>query len=253
MFWFPKRAPLATRAGRTPARRSSPFRPRLEALEDRLAPATFTVNTTADTPDANPGSGTDLDPFGHVSLRSAITEADTLGGPNTIIVPAGTYRLALTSTLGDLSITDGLTLTGAGANLVTVDALGLNRVFEVSSLSGVTLSGLTITGGNVTGHGGGILNTGNLTLLNCAIDGNTATGMDGGSDAAGGQPQDPGTVSGLGGGIYNSLALTVVNCTLSNNKAVGGNGDFPPNGGGGGGAAAWAAGCSTTAPARSSC
>jgi hypothetical protein len=251
-WWFRRmtRRSGAPRAGRVRNRSGRPaLRPRLEALEGRLAPATFTVNTTDDTPDANPGSGTALDPFGHVSLRSAIMECDALGGPNTIIVPAGAYRLPL----GKLSITDGLTLTGAGANLVTVDALGLNRVFEVSSLNAVTLSGLTVTGGKVAGHGGGILNSGNLTLLNCAIDGNTAAGMDGGLAAAGRQPQDPGTVSGLGGGIYTSGALTVVSCTLSNNKAVGGNGASGPHGGGAAGAAAWGAGCSTTAPARSSC
>jgi hypothetical protein len=211
------------------------LQPRFEVLEDRLAPATFAVNTTDDTPEARPGSGTALDPFGHVSLRSAIMEADALGGANTITVPAGTYRLTLASTLGDLSITDGLTLSGVGADAVTVDALGVSRVFEVSLSAPVTLSGLTITGGKVVGHGGGILNTGNLTLRDCAIDGNTATGMDGGSAAAGGQPHDPGTVSGLGGGIYSNGALTVVNCTLSHNKAMGGNGASAPQGGGGGG------------------
>jgi len=214
-------------------REEARFRPGLEMLEPRWVPAIFTVNTFADSVAANLTTGQDS--TGHISLRSAIQAANFQGGSNTIDVPAGTYRLLLASTVGDLSITDGLTITGAGANVVTVDALGLNRVFEVSSLNAVTLSGLTITGGNVTGHGGGILNSGNLTLLSCAVDGNTATGMDAGSDAVGGEPQNPGTVSGMGGGIYNSGALTFTNCTVSNNKVVGGNGGSPPEGFGGGG------------------
>ena len=132
-WWFRRmnRHGEAPRAGRARGGRRSALRPRLEALENRLAPATFTVNTTDDTPDAHPGDGTAHDASGHVSLRSAVTEADTLGGANTIVVPAGTYRLTRASTLGDLSITDGLTLSGAGASAVTVDALGLSRVFEV--------------------------------------------------------------------------------------------------------------------------
>jgi hypothetical protein len=163
-------------------------------------------------------------------------------------VPAGTYRL----TLGDLSITDGLTLTGAGANVVTVDALGLNRVFEVLSSAAVTLSGLTITGGSVTGHGGGILNSGNLTLLNCAIDGNTATGMDGGSLAAGGQPQNPGTVSGLGAGCTTAAPWpsSTARCRTTRQSAA--TAPAPSTATPGAGAAAWTVGFSTTAAALSS-
>jgi CSLREA domain-containing protein len=58
--------------------------------------ATFTVNTTADTPDLNPGDGNCADASGACSLRAAIMEANALGGgPHTIVLQAGqTYTLS---------------------------------------------------------------------------------------------------------------------------------------------------------------
>jgi CSLREA domain-containing protein len=49
---------------------------KLEALEDRCTPATFWVNTTEDTPDANPGDGFAVDTKGFTSLRAAIQEGN---------------------------------------------------------------------------------------------------------------------------------------------------------------------------------
>ena len=68
------------------------FQPQLMVLEDRVAPAAFTVNTLSDTHAKNLTTGTDS--TGHVSLRSAIEAADHLGGSNTISLPAGTYDLS---------------------------------------------------------------------------------------------------------------------------------------------------------------
>jgi hypothetical protein len=44
---------------------------RLEALEDRVTPATFTVTSLDDTDDADPGDGKALDANKQVPLRSA--------------------------------------------------------------------------------------------------------------------------------------------------------------------------------------
>ncbi|WP_051871201.1 CSLREA domain-containing protein [Chloroflexus sp. MS-G] len=57
--------------------------------------ATFTVNTTNDTADANPGDGVCADSAGRCSLRAAVMEANALGGgPHTIVLQAGqTYTL----------------------------------------------------------------------------------------------------------------------------------------------------------------
>src|SRR5262249_51788819 len=60
-------------------------RPRLEQLEDRVTPAIFHVTTTAD--EVTPGGG--------VSLREAIIAANTNPGPDTIVLPAGTFNLSI--------------------------------------------------------------------------------------------------------------------------------------------------------------
>ncbi|MGC8856466.1 MAG: CSLREA domain-containing protein [Anaerolineae bacterium] len=54
--------------------------------------ASFTVNTTADTVDANPGNGSCAGSSGNCSLRAAIMETNALAGADTIFIPTGTYR-----------------------------------------------------------------------------------------------------------------------------------------------------------------
>ena len=62
--------------------------------------ATFTVDSTADAVDANPGDGVCDDGLGNGTLRAAIMEANALAGADTIDIPAGIYTL----TLGALTI-----------------------------------------------------------------------------------------------------------------------------------------------------
>ena len=73
--------------------RRKPIRLTLEALEERTTPTVFTVNSLADTVAVNLSTGTDQ--FGQVSLRSAIMAVDNGGGGDTIILPAGPYKLTL--------------------------------------------------------------------------------------------------------------------------------------------------------------
>ena len=90
-------------------------------MEARALLATFTVNSTLDAVDANPGGGTALTANGQITLRSAIQEANALAGGDTLSLPAGTYTLTIPGTgengaaKGDLDITGDLTITGAGA------------------------------------------------------------------------------------------------------------------------------------------
>ena len=51
--------------------------------------ATFTVNTTADTVDVNPGDGVAEDAAGNTSLRAAIMEANASPGPTASRCPLG--------------------------------------------------------------------------------------------------------------------------------------------------------------------
>ena len=57
--------------------------------------ATFTVNTTDDTVDANPGDGIAADASGYCSLRAAIMEANALAGMDTIVLPGGIFTLTI--------------------------------------------------------------------------------------------------------------------------------------------------------------
>ena len=164
-----------------------PGRPRrarlgLESLEDRSVPSTFVVNSTID--DIVPGDG-------HFSLRKAITAANAHPGADTIILPAGVFRIAHNEAgedadaSGDFDITGSLTIQGAGAGLTVVDGQQIDRVFDIrgtapSSIK-VTLQGLTIQGGKVNGDGGGIrVGNADLVVRDCAVSGNRATADGGG-------------------------------------------------------------------------
>jgi CSLREA domain-containing protein len=87
---------------------------------------TITVNTTVDTPDANPGNGTCADAWGSCSLRAAIEESNAKPGPQNVTVPAGTYLLS-----SQLVVGDDLTVNGAGKDATFIDGNNASRVLHV--------------------------------------------------------------------------------------------------------------------------
>jgi CSLREA domain-containing protein len=126
--------------------------------------ATFTVNTTADAVDATPGDGACASAGGSCSLRAAVMEANTLPGPDTIVLPAGRYTLTLAgagedaAATGDLDVLSDITILGAGAASTIIDGGGIDRVFDV--LDTLRLTSLTVEGGRILdtsfdGGGGG--------------------------------------------------------------------------------------------------
>ncbi len=134
--------------------------------------AGFTVDSTADASDANPGDGTCATAGGACTLRAAIEEANALAGSDSVSVPAGVYTLSL----GQLTLASGLTLGGAGASSTIIDGNGLSRVLQTSGV--VVISDLTIrNGSDAADYGaGGIYNGGTLTLNNTTVSGNSSTG-----------------------------------------------------------------------------
>ena len=117
------------------------------------------VNTARD------GTGS---PSGDLSLRQAVNLADLLGGAAITFDPTvfATPR-TITLTRGQLDLTGttaGTTITGPGANLLSVSGHGASRVFLVDANVSASISGLTITGGNTglntgrQGEGGGLDN-----------------------------------------------------------------------------------------------
>lgn len=219
------------------------------SLVGRARAATFTVDTTADTVDANVGDGQALDSTGHTSLRAAVQEANARPGPDTIILPAGTYTFTRAgqneenSVTGDLDVNDGLTILGAGTRTTIIDCNMLDRAFHIRepNTGAITIQDLTIRNGIENQHGGGIQHqrtTVTLTLLRVAIE-NCIAQEDGGAIAC--NPAITAgpslimrecTISGCTamngrGGALNyrvnmgvASTLLIENCTFSGNTAV---------------------------------
>ncbi len=186
-----------------------------------VAPLPFAA-ITVDRTDDNAGASTCTAAPSDCSLRGSVDFANL--NPGTIInVPAGTYSLNIAggaegfsgnNSIGDLDISGNNTsIVGAGSGVTIIQQTTVNdRVIEVNPFLdasfNTSISGVTITGGKEgTGVGGGGIISGSinntLTLTNCVISGNTATGA--GTFGGGG-------VSHLGGD------LTVSNCTFSSNS-----------------------------------
>jgi Ca2+-binding RTX toxin-like protein len=202
-----------------------------DAIETWTTITTITVNTTNDTVDVSPGDGVVADLSGNVSLRAAIMESNALAVDNVIELPAGDYSLSIGgvgeefSASGDLDVRNvgsRLTILGAGADVTTIDAASLERVFHVFAGSTFDIEGVTITGGLVTGSedGGGVRNDGGtVSITDSVITGNVSQDDAGGINNTGDLTLTRVTVSDnsaarTGGGIRNSGQLTVVESTI---------------------------------------
>jgi hypothetical protein len=205
----------------------------------------FVVAVNTDTTSGVAGNCTTA-PATNCSLRDALAAAFAAGSGNITFSPT-VFAAPQTITLGNaggLNIPPHTTITGSttgsGAtltNLVTVSGGG--PVFTVNpSVTNAAISGLTITGGGVPYEGGGILNSGVLTVSDSTISANNANGgsssfANGGgvanlgsmtlinSSVTGNSASAEGGTQGssvLGGGIYNSGTLTITNSTIVGNS-----------------------------------
>ncbi|ADO45755.1 polymorphic outer membrane protein [Hydrogenobacter thermophilus TK-6] len=216
----------------------------------------FTVNTTNDTVDANPGDGTCADASNNCSLRAAIMEANALGGTKVICLGTNqTYTLSIDTAAGDdntaaeddLDINTNnnnanITIEGNGStvqrdpsltcNLDYTEQVGEFRIFHVLSGGSLTLKDLTVRNGCADGlSGGGIYNdtNGTLTITNSTISGNSSVGDGGGISNIGtldiqnsiisnnSAGRDGGGI--FSSGIFTSIFVNIVNSTISNNSA----------------------------------
>jgi CSLREA domain-containing protein len=175
----------------------------IATLAGDVRAATFTVTTTADTP----GGVCD---GASCTLREAIFAANITPGADDVSVPAGNYML----TLGQLDISDDLTVTGAGSGNTVIDGNASSRVIEISGASAVTaaLVNVSISNGSTgVAPGGCILNSAGhtLTLTDTVVSGCASSG--GGIHNDGTLTLTDTVVTGctVGGGIFSGGTLTV--------------------------------------------
>jgi predicted outer membrane repeat protein len=227
---------------------SRSFRPGVEALEDRLTPATIPVTTFADIVD--PGDG-------RLSLREAVTRANATAERDTVVLRAGVYRLGLAgagedgNASGDLDVTNPLTVVGRGASATAIDGGKRDRLFEILGTYNVRFSGMTlrngggsldggavqaqsasltlercVVSGNFSSVGGGInAGSGDVTLVRCIVSGNIADGRGGGVRVTTGQLtlRDSVVQDNLaateGGGIASAGGVTLIRSTVRGNSS----------------------------------
>ena len=176
------------------------------------------------------------------SLRDAVTAINALTGTATSTIsfaPALTGSGAQTITLanGQITLAKDVMVNGPGANLLSISGGGASQILSVGSGVTAAVSGLTFTNatGGASALGGAIANSGNLSITNSSISGNTITSIGSGAGV-----YNSGTLNvsgsnisgntspngGFGAGIYNAGTgtATIVNSTVSGNTTVGGGG-----------------------------
>ncbi|MBI1311543.1 hypothetical protein GC176_09575 [bacterium] len=193
---------------------------------------------------------------GDVSLREAIEltnghangiTRDVIEFDATVFGSAQTVQLSL----GELSITDSVAITGPGRELLTLDGLDASRIISVTDgdsgtdLS-VEISGLTMTRGFGTDgddgtvseddSGGAIRTFETLTLQDVAVTNSAARAGGGGIYNKGRLIVNSSLISGntstgAGGGIENALGstATVSNAVVADNQALEGGGIYNSN------------------------
>ncbi len=162
--------------------------PAWDRLEVRVLLSAIVVTNTNDS-----GAG---------SLRQAILAAPS---GSTISFASSLSGQTIVLTSGELSISQNLNIARPGAARLAVSGGSSSQVLEVASGANVTISGLTITDGLSTGpFGGGIANSGTLTLKNSVVSANRA---------------DAFFIE--GGGIYNNGSLTLDQTDVTGNEAIG--------------------------------
>lgn len=185
-----------------------------------------------------------------LSLREAIREANNRPAADTITFAPSLRGARLRLSLGQIQITDGLTITGLGAADTVIDAQGNSRIFEFIFTFGaagdLTLDRLTLTGGRTTGDnldnlldttfsGGAVRfqSPGTLTIRDSILSGNSTEGRfaEGGAVFSFGSQNNlvRSVVSGnstrgdcaSGGALSIQGGLSISECTVRDNSTQG--------------------------------
>jgi hypothetical protein len=179
------------------------------------------VDTSVDENDGNYAPG-------NLSLREAILLANANPGADTIAFGDGStfggtnftdgVADTITLSLGEMSITESLVITGLNADKTIIDANNASRILKITSTAGdVALSGLTLRNGRTTGDNSGLsdytyrggaihsTSTGALVIRQSILSGNSTTGA-----------------LSRGGAIFSlNTVLNISQSTLSGNSTTG--------------------------------
>ena len=188
----------------------------METLEHRLVLSTFLVSNPAD---SGPGS-----------LRWAIDQANIAAGADAIAFEASLADQPIVLGGTELSVSDDLTITGLGADDLTISGNNASRVFSIAAGVTVGISGVTIASG-AADFGGGIYNEGTLTLADCTFMNNSAWWNGGAICSYSPDIEFPSSLTitnstftgnyadDEGGGIWNDGLLTLADTTFSANES----------------------------------
>jgi subtilisin-like proprotein convertase family protein len=205
--------------------------------------------------DPVPGSCTP----GSCSLREAVSLANSLPGPERIVLPGSAMSITRAgagddgNSTGDIDITDDLEIVGAGANATILTQSANDRVFHVIG-TGVdfSLRSARVQGGNNVADGGAVHmpGNGNLLIENAIFSGHRASNHGGAIHHNGGgsmtatvpkiilrntvfddnRVTDATSGNAYGGAMYSYSSgfqqnyLLIDGCTFNNNRADNGGG-----------------------------
>lgn len=185
-----------------------------------LAPAALASNTWyVDGVNGNDGN----------DCKTAQTACKTIGHALSLCSSGDTIMVAPATYIENLTINFSLKIIGYDASTTIVDGGGVSTVFTISSTTAnVVLSKLTIRNGNApeqpnNEEGGGIYNSGALTINYSIISGNSGIIAGGGIFNDGTATINKSTISGNwsedGGGIWSQGTLTINRSTITANSS----------------------------------
>ncbi|MBX7106177.1 MAG: hypothetical protein K1X57_19005, partial [Gemmataceae bacterium] len=203
-------------------------------------PSTLLVDLATDENDGDLSAG-------DLSLREAILFANSIKNTADVINFAPVLGgQTITLTLGEIAITDPLTINGLGATKLAISGNNASRIFNISDLDTavnmvVSINDLTLRDGKNSSTitiGGAIFQSGDtLNLTNCIVTNNT----------------NPIATNGRGGAIgmtrsalTENQTLNATNCVFTNNTVTGTAGNGGAIDGGSGGAKITIVNCSIT-------
>src|SRR5579871_6620960 len=218
---------LRNRQRHVSPRKRPTFPPRLELLEDRTLPSSYTAATTsaliADISAANKAGGSNT-----ITLKAPTTSPYVLMAVNNTNKGANGVGANGLPVIGG-SKGDNLTIIGNGDTIERSTAANTPafRLFDVASGSSLTLENVTLRNGlaqglGSLGDGGAIFNQGTLTVSDSAVSANAGNGAIANDGTL--TVNDNSILSdNVGGGIFNGAVgmLTLSNSTLLHNSGGG--------------------------------